>query len=165
MVQKFTIIHIKKIKYGVMHKDNLIKDLRDWDYLYIAGRLHKEVNIIENNEEIEREIINNYISAIRVSLLLLPATFSEIDLYKTIASLSYIGDVRMIVGENKNKVDNIVSGNVAGFQRIYKPLISEHFSNFVNYDSTTNIYTKSTDIASRFEILKKSTKYIITNYT
>jgi len=108
-------------------------------------------------------MINNYINAIRVSLLLLPAAFTEIDLYKTITSLSYMGDIRMIIGENKNKIENIVGGNIGGFQQIYRPLILKNFSNFINYDSATNIYTKSTDTASRFELLQKVPTALLKN--
>ena len=40
----------------------------------------------------------------RTSLLLMKPSFKELELYYTIASLSYIGDPRMLVGENPKKV-------------------------------------------------------------
>ena len=32
------------IKYGVMSEEALVRDLFDWDYLYMSGRLQKPVN-------------------------------------------------------------------------------------------------------------------------
>jgi hypothetical protein len=74
------------------------------------------VRIIKSNAEIENAINTNLEHAVRTSLLLLPSTFKAVDMYKTIASLSYIGDPRMIVGENPKKV------------YIYKKRISFFFS-------------------------------------
>ena len=55
----------------------------------------------------------------RAALLLLGDTFTELDLYMSVAGLSYAGDFRMGVGENPNKVSNIVMGNIPGFRALY----------------------------------------------
>jgi len=111
-----------RIKYGVIDRRDLLTDLLDWETLYTAGRLHKPVNILERREdrEVEEALTTNLSSALHAALLLLPARFPEEQLYLTIAGLSYTGDFRMVVGEDKNKVANIVRPQLARFARLYR---------------------------------------------
>ena len=37
--------NIQLIKYGVMSEEALVRDLFDWDYLYMSGRLQKPVKL------------------------------------------------------------------------------------------------------------------------
>lgn len=92
------------MKYGVISKKHLMKDLTDWNRFYTAGRLQKPVHILKSNEAIQAAIQTNLESAVRTSLLLMPDEFEETDLYLAIASLSYVGDPRMYFGENPRKV-------------------------------------------------------------
>ncbi len=62
--------------------------------------------------------------AIRTTLLMLPNNFKEIDLYMGIASLSYIGDPRMFIGENPKKVHNLVTPLVPTYRNLYQDSIS-----------------------------------------
>ncbi|KAJ5247069.1 Phosphatidate cytidylyltransferase [Penicillium chermesinum] len=65
------------------------------------------------------------IIGLRVALLLLPERFTEFQLYNTIAGISYMGDLRMVLAaEDPGKVHNIVSGQMTHFRRLYEPLIS-----------------------------------------
>nr|XP_008346062.2 phosphatidate cytidylyltransferase, mitochondrial isoform X2 [Malus domestica] len=48
------------------------------------------------------------------------------DLYAKICSLSYMGDVRMLFAEDRNKVKKIVQGQFELFQSMYKPFIEEY---------------------------------------
>jgi len=135
------------MKYGVMSEEALIRDLYDWDYLYVSGRLHKPVKIIKRpvptssatdlnygldsiNKSIELALQTNLKSALHAALLLMPEKFTLTELFTAIASLSYTGDFRMIVGENKNKINNIVLPQMEKFLELYKPYIIKVFSRF-----------------------------------
>ena len=112
------------VKYGVVNLDTLCRDLSQWNTLYLAGRLHKPVKILRDDPRVRLANQVNLISAIRTALLLLPPKFTEQDLYKTVAGISYLGDPRMSLGaENLNKVGNIVKHQLPNFRRLYAPLI------------------------------------------
>ncbi|XP_059143360.1 phosphatidate cytidylyltransferase, mitochondrial-like isoform X2 [Physella acuta] len=115
------------IKYGVISTARLITDLLDWESLYISGRLHKPVSLIVEplNEQLLTALKVNLRSAFHAALLLLPDMFTEVQLYSTIAGLSYAGDFRMSIAEDRNKVSNIVKPNLQLFRRMYGPIIME----------------------------------------
>lgn len=112
------------IKYGVVNLDTLCRDLSGWDTLYLAGRLQKPVKILRDDPRVRLANQINLISAVRTALLLLPPSFTEQELYGTIAGISYLGDPRMsLPTENPNKVSNIVKHQLPNFRRLYAPLI------------------------------------------
>jgi translocator assembly and maintenance protein 41 len=120
----FVTVNGTLIKYGVVNIDTLCKDLSQWDTMYLAGRLQKPVKILRDHPSVRLANQVNLISALRLALLLLPETFSEHQLYTTIAGLSYMGDPRMTVSaEDPGKVNNIVTGQMDYFRRLYAPLI------------------------------------------
>uniref|UniRef100_A0ABI7X8S4 Phosphatidate cytidylyltransferase, mitochondrial n=1 Tax=Felis catus TaxID=9685 RepID=A0ABI7X8S4_FELCA len=116
------------IKYGVISTSILIEDLLNWNNLYIAGRLQKPVKIIAMNENValRSALDKNLKSAVTTAFLMLPESFSEEDLFIEIAGLSYSGDFRMVVGEDKTKVLNIVKPNIAHFRELYGSILQEN---------------------------------------
>ena len=114
------------IKYGVVSLDTLRTDLSEWSTMYVAGRLQKPVKILRQTADIQVANQINLISALRTALLLLPPTFTEQELYGTIAGISYLGDPRMsLPTEDPGKVANIVGNNLPHFRRLYGPLIED----------------------------------------
>jgi translocator assembly and maintenance protein 41 len=113
------------VKYGVISTKRLLADLHDWTSLYVSGRMHKPVAILQSDTAVIAAATRNLHSAVACSMLLLPRTFSERQLYMTIAGLSYTGDVRMGLAENPKKVENIVSANHEHFHRLYQPTIQD----------------------------------------
>ncbi|ROW05624.1 hypothetical protein VSDG_00484 [Cytospora chrysosperma] len=112
------------IKYGVVNIDTMCRDLTEWDTLYLAGRLHKPVKILRDDARVRLANQMNLFSALRTALLLLPDRFTEMELYSTIAGISYLGDPRMTLPtENPQKIGNIVGNNLPNFRRLYTPLI------------------------------------------
>ncbi|PMD23267.1 mitochondrial matrix Mmp37 [Hyaloscypha hepaticicola] len=123
------------IKYGVVNLDTLCTDLSEWTTLYLAGRLHKPVKILRDDPRVRLANQVNLLSALRTALLLLPPEFTEEELYGTIASISYMGDPRMVLPtEDPSKVANIVGNNLPHFRRLYSPLI-ENLPN-VNFNDS-----------------------------
>lgn len=131
------------VKYGVIETCDLCNDLNHWTDLYVAGRLHKPVTpLIEPNaSHISAAIEQNLKSAIRAALLLLPAEFSYYDLFYEIAQMSYRGDFRMVFGENKDKVRNIVQPQLEDFFQLYQPHLNA-FSHCVHVPNAADFQTR-----------------------
>ncbi|KAK6053060.1 hypothetical protein COOONC_09437 [Cooperia oncophora] len=114
-----TQVHVgnRRMKYGIVSTEDLQRDLLDWRWLYVAGRLHKPV--LDSNIEQNRRC------ALQAALLLLPDSFNLEELYEKIVSLSYTGDFRMYVGEDKDKIKKIVLGSMEQLSDVYDPLLAD----------------------------------------
>ncbi|THG04189.1 hypothetical protein TEA_018829 [Camellia sinensis var. sinensis] len=85
-----------------------------------------EVHILVDNLAMGNLNSVNLRAATSAALLLSPSKFSEENLYAKICSLSYMGDLRMLFAEDKNKVEKIVQGQFELFQTMYKPFLEEY---------------------------------------
>ncbi|KAE7996409.1 hypothetical protein FH972_001136 [Carpinus fangiana] len=113
-------------KYGVVRMHDLVQDILNWERFYLSGRLQKPVRILVDNLDLENVNSSNLRAAVSAALLLLPPKFTEEDLYAKICSLSYMGDLRMLFAEDKNKVKKIVQGQFDLFQSRYKSFLEEY---------------------------------------
>ena len=66
------------IKYGVVGIEAAIRDLRAWDSLLVAGRLHKPVSHIVKDTAVMDAIDGNLQAALAAALLMLPASFTTL---------------------------------------------------------------------------------------
>lgn len=115
-------------KYGVVHWKDLLDDLQEWKYLYLAGRLHKPTVTLpfdsHEGSKIHKALQEqNLPGAVAAALLLSDEIQGSENLYETIASLSYAGDFRMAVAENPHKIRQLVHspGQLERFEKLYQP--------------------------------------------
>lgn len=126
----FAEINGHEVKYGVISMENLLRDVATWDTFYIAGRLQKPVKVLRNDIRVQYWNQLNLKAAASLAKYLTMSKnngkFSELEFYKEIAGLSYLGDVRYhLGGEHPNKVNNIVSKNLENFRYYYKPIYKD----------------------------------------
>ncbi|CDJ39031.1 hypothetical protein, conserved [Eimeria tenella] len=126
-------------KYGVLPTEAFIEDLKFWVHFYFAGRMQKPVHLCWNDTakgqaEVEEALHINRLNALRLALLLLPEKVTLHSLLVEIVSLSYIGDFRVLVAEDPNKVQAIVRGQAKELCAIYLPLLLQIPSVHVDQD-------------------------------
>ena len=115
-------------KYGVVGKTDLLRTMRTWESLYLPGRLHKPIAIIDSVDKVTRSdfedaLLLNRLNALRLAALLSPAPCTASDLIERVIGLSYLGDVRMGVAERPDKVRAILEGQREELDLIYMPLM------------------------------------------
>lgn len=180
----------REIKYGIVSTDDLIEDLTCWKYLYLAGRMHKptaEIDLIkattlseqEERSMQEQEVVNrrdeiaeaqqqNLLAAVSASILLHGgqdtagmSSLPIIQLYNTIAGISYAGDIRMQTGaEDPNKVKKLVE--TPGMQALWDDMYSTVFSDMQRLGILTKDEVKMEldfdDIAMRKQLIQNLPK-------
>jgi translocator assembly and maintenance protein 41 len=120
-------------KYGVIGVKDLVEDLTSWNHLFIAGRLQKPVLDLDTqglahiSSVISDARRQNLRAAAAAAMVILPQDFSELDLYYTICSLSYAGDVRLMLGaENPQKLQSMIYKRPHALQRfrtLFEPIL------------------------------------------
>jgi translocator assembly and maintenance protein 41 len=188
------------MKYGVISEEALIRDLFDWQYLYVSGRLHKPVKIIKRSvsgarfaaqtaeaviaaassskkdldelpdnfnfesfsKSLDLALQTNLQNALHTALLLMPEKFTLEELFICIAHISYSGDLRMVVGENKQKVLNIVRPQMHRFLELYKPyLIKNAFEKHVSCNFETGRVEQCGSQATVYNHLNQLPKHVL----
>lgn len=136
------INYITNIKYnddtfklGIINKNDMIYDLYSWSNFYMAGRCQKPIEKVICDERLDKAIYYNRLHALRCALILNYGNIiTEEDLYRTICSLSYLGDIRMTLHcENPNKINNIVKASMEDFRKMYNEVNEDLFINKGGY--------------------------------
>lgn len=146
--------------------------MTEWEWLYASGRLQKPVSLLNQATGGTRTLLNNALqynleSAVLCSLLLLnKMEVTEWELFLEITGLSYmgkafmdnsslfivsffcgwIGDFRMTIGEDRNKVENILIPAVGDFRKLYAPVFDQFLTQRLDKDHTYNVKVKYTCI-------------------
>ena len=113
----------RKFKIGTIERSDFLADLKNWETFYIAGRMQKPILIAKADETIESVIEYNRHAGVDVTKLIVDDKIEINDFYINLASLSYIGDTRMGIAENPDKVKNIVMGNLDFYNDKYGTLL------------------------------------------
>ncbi len=126
-------------KYGVIEVGDFVRSLNTWDNLFMVGRFHKPVMEIDSQDNVRESIVYNRNCALMIACLFSKHLVTKKELFNTLCGLSYIGDARMAIAENPNKVANIVDGSFDKISEIYlleesylKPLINDMYA--VNHE-------------------------------
>eukprot|EP00985_Skeletonema_marinoi_P030091 scaffold30482_cov158-Skeletonema_marinoi.AAC.1 len=170
----------REIKYGIVSTDDLIEDLTCWKYLYLAGRMHKptveidlsttpssesdiqEQVVVNRRNEIAEAQQQNLLAAVSASILLHGGenedmTLPIIQLYNTIAGISYAGDIRMQTGaEDPNKVKKLVEtpGMQALWDNMYSLILSDMQRSGILTKDEVKLELDFNDIAMRKQLIQ-----------
>jgi translocator assembly and maintenance protein 41 len=114
------VVRGRRIKYGVIQEDIFLSDLWEWRTLYLAGRLHKPiVPFTDQSSAIREAMIVNQRHAANTALFLLPRRFTTQEYLETIVGISFLGDFRMGLAEDPQKVRRIVRGQEDALWNMY----------------------------------------------
>lgn len=107
----------------MMHKEDAIEDLEQWNRFALAGRMQKPIlNLFEDSEILRSQELNRR-NALNLAVFMNLHRFEEvplIDVFSTLCNFSYNGDIRVRWKmENPDKVLNIVKGQYEGLVGIY----------------------------------------------
>ncbi len=121
-------------KYGVIEVEDFINGLDTWNNMFMAGRFHKPVLELDSKQNIRESIIYNRKCALIIASLFCDKVVTSRDIFVKLCGLSYVGDARMAIAENPNKVINIVDGSLDKLKEIYN-LDEVSFLNKVDTDT------------------------------
>lgn len=151
-------------KFGVIERSDFISNLKTWNSFYVTGRMQKPIYTFKSDKELDEVIDQNRRNVLIAALLILnKSEVSLFELFETICSLSYKGDIRFII-ENPNKVSNIVKGSIEELTDMYSV-----FNEFINIDGNKvlvnmdSVYKESKNLPVKFKSkdVNKYGKYLI----
>ncbi|GMH45030.1 hypothetical protein BSKO_12987 [Bryopsis sp. KO-2023] len=155
--------HSQLIKYGVVSLRNLNHDLKSWQHLFLSGRLQKPVLWLRKNASLQENLGINLNSALTAALVLLPQKFTENDLLHTICNLSYSGDIRMNLAEDKRKVERIAQGSRSALINLYDPFLKTHFNeqNSLLHENSRFFWSHEMELSKKMNLIETLPKDVI----
>lgn len=145
----------ERIKYGVTATDTIVEDLKYWKNFYMAGRMQKPVQHLVESQRVLRATEQNIQAATATALLILPETFSKDTFYRTIVSLSYMGDIRMKFAEDTNKIQNIMLGSAGELHQMYNAAIQRFASQRMVYNIEKQQWSQEVHSDARVALLRR----------
>ena len=133
-------------KLGIINEDALIKDLLEWDNMFMAGRFQKSNQLVKSSSELEKAIQINKLNALKFAIIMADKEEISIEeLLKIICSISYYHDIRTILKfENPHKIDDIVTSS-------YEELKADYFGlehSFIGIDNE-KLFINKNELAYR----------------
>lgn len=145
-----------KYKFGVIEKQDFITNLSSWKSFYVTGRLQKPVYSFKSDKQLDEIIDLNRKNALIASAIILNKEETSItELFETLCSLSYKGDIRFII-ENPNKVSNIVKGSLENLKEIYQKYDFVRFEDDKAFISLDDIYSNLDNTIFKYNNVKKT---------
>lgn len=128
----YILYNDRKYKIGTIEKEDFLNDLKAWETFYLAGRMQKPILVVKAPQDILDAIeYNRHAGALVTELLNKNKKISKEEFYMQLAGLSYIGDTRMKIAENPDKVMNIVKGNIGFYDENYGSLLKKENGKFI----------------------------------
>ncbi len=119
------------------------------------------VVVIKSDERINALLEYNRSRALIAAMCLLPPEFSEFDLYTGIAGVSYTNDPRMGLGENPNKVVNLVTPIVGEYRKIYAGHLASLAPQFnLRQQPNGGLYLQDMTPAVRINLVRSLPSYL-----
>ncbi|KAJ0081349.1 hypothetical protein Patl1_12113 [Pistacia atlantica] len=116
------------LKYGVVRMHDLVQDIMNWERCYLSGRLQKPILGSSYNLDTANTNSVNLRAALSAAPLFHVTFHSLNGHFAKICSLSYMGDLRVLVGKNLPQVKKIVQGQFDFFRSICKPFLQEYLA-------------------------------------
>lgn len=153
----------RNFKLGIIEKKWLMEDLINWDSFYLAGRFQKPIEVIKTDEDFNKAIISNRCNALKTAkMLLADEQYCDKELFQKICSLSYLGDTRMGIAENPNKVENIVGASFEIFKDMYNNISCSDSINELPLDLREYLLVNNCNMSDLLRTKELLYKYFIT---
>lgn len=109
-----------QFKVGTIETKAMLNDIKTYNSNFFNGRLQKPVYLIQSTAEFDKLIERNHDWGYELATFLMSSDiYTKNQLYQTIYKLSYIGQLRNLGFEDKNKCKNTLDNQQELFDNMY----------------------------------------------